>query len=502
MATKSISQLDSATSVSASDLYEAAIPDAQSASGYASKKESGAQIATFFHEGIQNNNLNTTDKTLVGAINEVDSEGVKWSENNVLGAKNLLKYPYYYNSQVINGITWTVNSDGTVTATGTATANSQFILHTRSEGELNDFTLPNGSYILSDGGLQNANTEIQMGITKNGAYFEVAITRNGDVQFTANGDDYSQNSINPLIQCLVRSGQQNVNVTFKPMIRLASIADNTYEPFAQTNRQLTTDKMAWSKYAEYGVKNLIPFPWSDASGKSGRGITFEYDNEGYVTLNGTASTTSAPYFRLSDSSADAVANGSYLKIKGGKKYRFKNEKTDDRIFGIMFLRNIDGTAPSNINIFIRFDDGTEVVRTDSINLSDSGVFHSSCEFVVQSSNEFYLEIDIRVSRSSGSYSPSTAKARLIVTEEEVTDLSWMPYAMSNYELTLNKMDVVNIAPIEEGNSASKAYAIGDYMIWKRRFYKVTAAISSGGAITEGTNVTATTIGAELKAALS
>lgn len=502
MATKSISQLDSATSVSASDLHEVAIPDAQSASGYASKKESAAQIATFFHEGIQNNNLNTTDKTLVGAINEVDSEGVKWSENNVLGAKNLLKYPYYFNSQVINGITWTVNSDGTVNATGTATANSVFYLHERIEGELNDFVLPNGTYILSDGGLQNANTEIQMAIQKNGSYTSLANTRDGDVEFVASGDDFSAIQINPVLACLIRSGQQNVNVTFKPMIRLASIADDTYTPPSQTNRQLTINKMAWNDYTEFGVKNLIPYPWFDASGKSGRGITFEYNNEGYVTLDGTASTTSAPYFRLADSSANAVANGSYLKIKGGKKYRFKNEKTDDRIFGVMFLRNIDGTAPSNINIFIRFDDGTEVVRTDSINLSDSGVFHSSCEFVVQSSNEFYLEIDIRVSRSSGSYSPSTAKARLIVTAEEVTDLSWMPYAMSNYELTLNKMDVENIAPIEEGNSASKAYAIGDYMIWKRRFYKVTAAISASGAITEGTNVTQTTIGAELKAALN
>lgn len=504
MATISISQLDSASTMALGDLLEIAEPNAQSVSGYTSKKISiGSQLAPYIQGTVQNASLNTTNKTLVGAINEVDSEGVKWSENNVLGAKNLLKYPYYFNSQVINGITWTVNSDGTVTATGTATANSVFYLHERIEGELNDFVLPNGTYILSDGlATHSANIEIQMAIQKNGSYTSLANTRNGDVEFIASGDDFSAVQINPILACLIKSGQQNVNVTFKPMIRLASIADNTFEPFAQTNVELTAEKMAWNDYTEYGVKNLISYPWVDASGKSGRGITFEYNNEGYVTLNGTASTTSAPYFRLSDSSANAVANGSYLKIKGGKKYRFKIEKTDDRIFGIMFLRNIDGTAPSNINIFIRFDDGTEVVRTESINLSDSSVFHTSCEFVVQSSDEFYLEIDIRVSRSSGSYSPSTAKARLIVTAEEVTDLSWMPYAMSNYELTLNKMDVVNIAPIEETNNASQAYAIGDYMIWKRRFYKVTASISSGGAITEGTNVTKTTIGAELKAALN
>lgn len=59
-----------------------------------------------------------------------------------------------------------------------------------------------------------------------------------------------------------------------------------------------------------------------------------------------------------------------------------------------------------------------------------------------------------------------------------------------------------IAPSEYSNKASQAYAIGDYMIWKGGFYKVTTAISASGAITEGTNVTKTTIGAELKAALN
>lgn len=308
MATKSISQLDSASTMALGDLLEIAEPNAQSVSGYTSKKISiGSQLAPYIQGTVQNASLNTTDKTLVGAINEVDSEGVKWSENNVLGAKNLLKYPYYYNSQVINGITWTVNADGTVKATGTATANSSFYLHLRNEGESNDFVLPNGTYIISDGlATHSSNIEIQMGITKNGAYSEVALTRNGDVQFTANGDDYSQNSINPLIQCLVRSGQQNVNVTFKPMIRLASIADSTFEPYAQTNRQLT----------------------------------------------------------------------------------------------------------------------------------------------------------------------------------------------------LEKVEITEIAPSENGDTASQAYAIGDYMFFKGGFYKVTSAISSGGAITVGTNITKTTIGAELKAALS
>ena len=528
MATKSISQLDSAVSLALGDLFEIAEPDAQSQTGYASKKISMSQAATYVQEDVSNANLNTTDKTLVGAINEVEGDipttlaeltddsthrlvtdvektqwnnDVKWSENNVLGAKNLIPINTSEKSHTQNNVQFTLNEDGSIKAHITGTGDGGVFDVTTKANE--NLILPNGTYIFSgcpSGGSNSTyRCRVRVYNITTGTESSYGFDTGSGVTVTVNETE-GKGIIE--IACLIYSGYNGSDLLFKPMIRPSSIADDTYTPPSQTNRQLSINKMAWNDYTEFGVKNLIPYPWFDASGKSGRGITFEYNNEGYVTLDGTASTTSAPYFRLADSSTNAVANGSYLKIKGNKKYRFKNEKTDDRIFGIMFLRNIDGTAPSNINIFIRFDDGTEVVRTDSINLSDSNVFHSSCEFVVQSSNEFYLEIDIRVSRSSGSYSPSTAKARLIVTAEEVTDLSWMPYAMSNYELTLNKMDVVNIAPIEEGNSASQAYAIGDYMIWKRRFYKVTAAISSGGAITEGTNVTQTTIGAELKAALA
>ena len=62
----------------------------------------------------------------------------------------------------------------------------------------------------------------------------------------------------------------------------------------------------------------------------------------------------------------------------------------------------------------------------------------------------------------------------------------------------------SIATVENGNTASRAYAKGEYMIFKGSFCKVTAnaGISSGGTITVGTNVAVTTIGAELKTALA
>ena len=49
------------------------------------------------------------------------------SEQAVLGAKNIIPYPYASKSNTNNGITWTEN-DGIVTASGIATGNSSFTL--------------------------------------------------------------------------------------------------------------------------------------------------------------------------------------------------------------------------------------------------------------------------------------------------------------------------------------------------------------------------------------
>lgn len=56
-----------------------------------------------------------------------------------------------------------------------------------------------------------------------------------------------------------------------------------------------------------------------------------------------------------------------------------------------------------------------------------------------------------------------------------------------------------IAPVESSYKATQNYSVGDYLIVDYKLYKVTAAIANGGTITVGTNVTATTIMAEIKA---
>lgn len=55
----------------------------------------------------------------------------------------------------------------------------------------------------------------------------------------------------------------------------------------------------------------------------------------------------------------------------------------------------------------------------------------------------------------------------------------------------------NFATVESSTTASKAYAIGEYLVLNNLLYRVTAAIASGGTITVGTNVVQTNVGDEI-----
>ena len=59
------------------------------------------------------------------------------------------------------------------------------------------------------------------------------------------------------------------------------------------------------------------------------------------------------------------------------------------------------------------------------------------------------------------------------------------------------VDSANIAMVEDGDTASKAYANGEYVVWHGRLYKATTAIALGTEFAIGTNVKATSVGDEL-----
>lgn len=132
------------------------------------------------------------------------------------GGKNKLKVTA--TTQTLNGITFTVNDDGTVVANGTATGNAFLVLGTA------DFLRdsPTKTYIIN-------------GCPPGGS----GSTYNVDVQGASGADtgagvlvSYSNPEFNTSVRIRIYNGATVNNLVFKPMIRLASESDATFAPYS------------------------------------------------------------------------------------------------------------------------------------------------------------------------------------------------------------------------------------------------------------------------------
>ena len=129
--------------------------------------------------------------------------------------KNLLKHSA--TTQTINGVTFTVNSDGTITASGTATANAFFKFAT--------LTLKSGTYKYSGISITPSTSTANMSVFRMSDWVGLCALAEKDT-FTITADTK--------IECraIIYSGYTANNVVFYPMIRYADITDGSYEPYS------------------------------------------------------------------------------------------------------------------------------------------------------------------------------------------------------------------------------------------------------------------------------
>ncbi|MGN0596184.1 MAG: hypothetical protein ACI4J1_02495 [Ruminiclostridium sp.] len=136
------------------------------------------------------------------------------------GGKNLIPYPYYDgNSKTYNGITFTVNDDGSITANGTAT--SSYSIFTFSK----NLKLKKGTYILSgcpEGG-SDTTFNVQFA-NKDWSFVFVDYGRGGK---TVNID--SDIELN-YCRILISNGCTVENLVFRPQLELGSIATEYEKP--------------------------------------------------------------------------------------------------------------------------------------------------------------------------------------------------------------------------------------------------------------------------------
>lgn len=143
------------------------------------------------------------------------------------GAKNMLNvFAAPSQTQPINGITWTVNSDGTVTANGTASGNSWFYL------------------TANPANIQYGVETVLSGCPEGGSAttWEIQCVKQGE----STRSDYGSGTTQPsdynykYIACCVRNGQTVTNLTFKLMVcaKIAYDITQQFVPYSPTNAEL------------------------------------------------------------------------------------------------------------------------------------------------------------------------------------------------------------------------------------------------------------------------
>lgn len=181
----------------------------------------------YFIDGVTKQETGTESYKIVTGkeILIEDGENNKGLEIKVKGStsqatrsgKNKLPYNYYDgNSKTVNGITFTVNKDRSITANGTATANAQF-----SITNPDNYAIVAGSYKL---------------VGENNAYTKKAIRgsykkADGTIRYISSDSSFTipEGATNVHLYAVILQGETVNNVTFYPMLLNSTETDLTFE---------------------------------------------------------------------------------------------------------------------------------------------------------------------------------------------------------------------------------------------------------------------------------
>lgn len=218
----------------------------------------------------------TTANNKVWSSQKVNSE---LCARDLMGAKNLLRYPYYDGTKTANEITAEPQVDGRLILSGTATANFDYAYANRNK----PIYLPNGRYILRCEPNSTLGTGCRLFIdTTYNSNWKVLfndIDFNTDFVFEISDEtqtdlvnDYGEKGIG--VHLIIGSGTVADDLIVTTMIRVDSISDNTYQSYAKTNRELT---------------NMLSFRKNETVRNGGVAFAFErFGNIVSVNISGEA----------------------------------------------------------------------------------------------------------------------------------------------------------------------------------------------------------------------
>ena len=220
----------------------------------------------------------------------------------------------------------------------------------------------------------------------------------GDGQLITNFGEHLYYSIRINLQ----AGTVINNLTFYPMIRLASIEDATYEPYAKTNQELTEDSVDWDDMSQLGAVNFLEVTATGTTTKTGGSgsVDFTVNADKSITINCDGTHTSDVYFSCAKVT---VPKGSW---------ELSALQTNSNMTYFMYLDSVTGITYDN-----RYDSGNGTRFTNSAEFSTT---LSICVKAGTALNNVTIYQMIAPVDYNGNY---------------------VPYAMSNRQLTKELADI-------------------------------------------------------------
>lgn len=153
-----------------------------------------------------------------------------------VGAKNIVNNTAN-TTTVSAGITWTKNPDGSMSASGTSTGVSavRVVGVQGSSTYASAVPIPKGRYIVSPSGFSDETYRIAIGIFADDTSSRATMNvYNAPYTF-----DITTDTARIDLSCVISRADITANgETFYPMIRRAEIEDDTFVPYAPSNREL------------------------------------------------------------------------------------------------------------------------------------------------------------------------------------------------------------------------------------------------------------------------
>jgi microcystin-dependent protein len=279
---------------------------------------------------------------------EVAIDGIQ-DNINKNGSKNILPFElndlkilntagtWEANSYTYGGVTFVVNSDNTISTSGTSNARFGFTICLNYD----------------------ARNMILSGCPQGGARatYSLQYSNYNDQSFADTGKGYTiPGTVNAgtwRVVIWIESGAVLNGLVFKPMVRLPSDKDSTYAPYAETNRELTEDttglvysesKMGAVNYLRYNLNQLKALnttgTWSN-NVYTESDVSFTVNSDKSVTVTGQASAT--VNFKLTP----ATNGSSCLHDTGWFRFLMSNKVGSNSTF-LMIIYSFDA---NNTKIF-------------------------------------------------------------------------------------------------------------------------------------------------------